>query len=115
MDRLRSTGTVTAGVLEKRAAHFWALALLGEPVQLKGSAAEDTSLTLQHLSVLNRHDGAAALRVASTSVRIDRSATIVDGHLTEVSSQTTYCNRQLARPDQYVAVWLGRVSSASMS
>lgn len=59
----------TAGVLEGGRA-VWALALLDEPVQLSGRCAEDVSLTLPYVALLNRHDGGAAFRVASTSVRI---------------------------------------------
>lgn len=59
----------TAGSLEGGRA-VWALALLDEPVQLKGALATDESLTLPYLSVLNRHDGGAAFRIQSTTVRI---------------------------------------------
>lgn len=59
----------TAGSLEEGRA-VWALALLDEPVQLKGAAGQDHSLTLPYLSIMNRHDGGSALRVQSTTVRI---------------------------------------------
>ncbi|MCA1841576.1 MAG: DUF932 domain-containing protein [Actinobacteria bacterium] len=48
----------------------WALALLDEPVTLKGKLAEDNSVTLPYLALLNRHDGGGAFSLTTTAVRV---------------------------------------------
>lgn len=55
----------TGGVL-KGGRLVWFLARLDQPIEIKG----DTSPIYPYLSVLNSHDGTAALRVINTNVRI---------------------------------------------
>lgn len=55
----------TGGVL-KGGRLVWALARLDDPIEIKG----DASPIYPYISVLNSHDGTAALRVINTSIRI---------------------------------------------
>lgn len=55
----------TAGVLDGGKA-VWALLRLSDPVRLKG----DPSETLPYMGIFTRHDGAAALTVQATAVRV---------------------------------------------
>lgn len=48
----------------------WALALLDEPVTLKGKLAEDNSVTLPFLALLTRHDSGGAFSLTTTAVRV---------------------------------------------
>lgn len=60
----------TGGVL-KGGKLVWALARLDQPIEVVGAnGARDASPIYPYLSVLNSHDGTAALRVINTSIRI---------------------------------------------
>lgn len=68
----------------------WALALLDEPVTLKGTLAEDNSVTLPYLALLNRHDGSGAFSLTTTAVRVVCANTWKAAEVEGSKNGTTY-------------------------
>lgn len=75
----------TAGAIEEGKG-VWALALLDEPVTLKGDFTE----TLPYVAMLNRHDGGGAFSVTATAVRVVCANTWKLAELQGKKNGTTY-------------------------
>ena len=79
----------TAGSIQEGKG-VWALALLDEPVTLKGKLGEDNSVTLPYLALLNKHDGSGAFSLTTTAVRVVCANTWKAAEIEGKKNGTTY-------------------------
>lgn len=93
----------TAGSIEGGRA-VWALAYLDEPITLPG----DNSPTFPYLALLNRHDGSAAFRALSTSVRIVCSNTFSAAEMQGEKNSTVFTFHHSAK-------WRDRIEEAKQT